>query len=137
MHSACMYVHGIYCISKDVPFEMVMYLIGSRYVKMYHACTCRATMPFVQCLSLQDQYVFLFDAVRELLLCGDTTVHAINLRKVIVRMKTHNKEGFREELRVRVGGVWLCVEVWSCVCVEGVWCFGCGCGHVCGVCGHV
>ena len=92
-------------------------------------------MPFVQCLSLQDQYVFLFNAVRELLLCGDTTVHAINLRKVIVRMKMHNKGGFREELRVCVGGVWsyVCVGcVWSCVGVRGVWsCVWCACVWSC------
>ena len=91
-------------------------------------------MPFVLCLSLQDQYVFLFNAVRELLLCGDTTVHAINLRKVIVRMKTHNKGGFREELRVCVGGVWSCVWgvcVVMCGCERGVvMCVGCVCGHV-------
>ena len=36
----------------------------------------------------QAQYIFVYDAVRELLLLGDTTIKANELRKIIAQLKS-------------------------------------------------
>ena len=39
-------------------------------------------------LITQAQYIFVYDAVRELLLLGDTTIKASELRRVISKLKS-------------------------------------------------
>ena len=39
-------------------------------------------------LITQGQYIFVYDAVRELLLLGDTTIKASELRRVIAQLKS-------------------------------------------------
>ena len=52
------------------------------------------------CCDMQEQYTFLYDAVREFLLCGDTNVRAVDLRKNFSKMEAEGREGFRKQLEV-------------------------------------
>ena len=54
---------------------------------------------YVQFVSFvyQDQYTFLYTAVRELLLCGDTSVRATDLRRFIAESR---KDGFKAQFKV-------------------------------------
>ena len=60
-------------------------------------------------LTLQDQYKFLHTAVRELLLCGDTTLKSTDLRAYITSMaqvdKEKNKPGFEALFEVHTSMV--------------------------------
>lgn len=49
---------------------------------LYAPTCCAKTVQFPQ-----DQYMFVHDAVRELLLLGDTTIKASDLRDIISQLK--------------------------------------------------
>ena len=63
------------------------------------------------CCVMQEQYIFLYNAVREFLLCGDTSVRAVDLRKNISRMEAEEREGYRKQLEVctyvHIGGMYV------------------------------
>ena len=35
---------------------------------------------------MQDQYVFIHDAILESVTCGDTEIHSANLRRMLIKM---------------------------------------------------
>ena len=53
-------------------------------------------------LSLQEQYIFVYDAVRELLLLGDTTIKASDVRRVLSQLKNKSggKNGYQKQFAV-------------------------------------
>lgn len=57
------------------------------------------------CCFLQEQYVFIHDAILEACLCGDTTIPASQLRSVYYDMNRldpqTNSSSIKEEFRVR------------------------------------
>lgn len=57
------------------------------------------------CCFLQEQYVFIHDAILEACLCGDTTIPASQLRSVYYDMNRldpqTNSSPIKEEFRVR------------------------------------
>ena len=56
-------------------------------------------------LSLQEQYIFVYDAVRELLLLGDTTIKASDVRRVLSQLKSKSggKTGYQKQFAVSDG----------------------------------
>ena len=62
----------------------------------YHVC--------VLCLCLQDQYVFIHDALSELFVCGETDILAANIRINTNRMKEYTTgeavTGFQKQFQV-------------------------------------
>lgn len=67
-------------------------------------------------LILQEQYVFIHDAILEACLCGDTTIPANQLRSIYYDMNRldpqTNSSQIKEEFRVSV-----CVRVHACMIV--------------------
>ena len=56
----------------------------------------------------QEQYIFVHDAVRELLLLGDTTIKAGKMRRVITllsRMGDDRNSGYQQQFAVS-GQIW-------------------------------
>ena len=47
-------------------------------------------VPYSVCMSLQEQYVFVHDAVLEFVVCGDTQIVAADLRKVLSKLGRRN-----------------------------------------------
>ena len=56
----------------------------------FHVCSANAFQSCIQLASpiTQGQYIFVYDAVRELLLLGDTTIKASEMRRVIAQLKS-------------------------------------------------
>ena len=68
---------------------------------------------------MQDQFMFIHDAILESVTCGDTQIAATNLRMSIAKMKKKDNQnephGFRNQFKVTyIGAVWY--EVVKLVC---------------------
>ena len=76
-------------------------------------CLCVCSCVCVCVCDIQEQYVFIHDAILEACLCGDTTIPSSQLRSVYYDMNRldpqTNSSPIKEEFRVSV-----CV----CVCVR-------------------
>ena len=63
----------------------------------------------------QEQYIFVHDAVRELLLLGDTTIKAGKMRRVITQLSRIGDDrhcGYQQQFAVS-GQIWQCAK---CTC---------------------
>ena len=53
---------------------------------------------------MQEQYIFIHRAVRELLLCGDTTIKNVDLKSAVHQMKAkrqgEKETGFEKQFKV-------------------------------------
>ena len=67
---------------------------------------------------MQEQYIFVHDAVRELLLLGDTTIKAGKMRRVITQLSRMGDDrhcGYQQQFAVSE-------QIWQCA--------NCTCGKV-------
>ena len=59
-----------------------------------HVCSLKTLHLHFQCiLMLQDQYIFIHDAILESVTCGDTEIEAGDLRKRLAQLKTTDESG--------------------------------------------
>ena len=60
--------------------------------------------------------MFVYNAVRELLLCGNTSVRAVDLRRFLSTVDSSESVEISRQLNVRTFCVPICVCVRVCVC---------------------
>ena len=91
----------------------------STHVRTYVCMTNCWSIYLNAALFSQAQYIFVYDAVRELLLLGDTTIKANELRKIIAQLKSKSGgKGTGYQQQFAVSGQPLDYLVCVCVCVS-------------------
>ena len=75
---------------------------------------------------MQDQFMFIHDAILESVTCGDTQIAATNLRMSIAKMKKKDNQnephGFKHQFNVTyIGTVWYGVVKLVCACSNRFW----------------
>jgi len=67
---------------------------------------CVLTCIILYFLTVQEQYIFIHDAVLEYITCGDTSIEAPNVMRAMAKLKTKDKmtglNGYEQELKVSV-----------------------------------
>ena len=97
-------VTGVYTVVRTGPLSKHLESITEFDVSFCTVTESDIDMLYSVCMSLQEQYVFVHDAVLEFVVCGDTQIVAADLRKVLSKLgrrKPHTQlTGYTLQFRV-------------------------------------